>query len=341
MVNSFTIGFTYNLERKRNHDDPFDLNAEFDSPRTILGIKEALEWAGHKVICIEANQFMYEKLIHLKDEIDIIFNIAEGYLGDSRESIYPIFFESLNLPYTGSDPATLSITLNKDAAKTIWKMHNIPTPAFQVIYKLDDLDNFNLQFPVIVKPNHEGTSKGITNDCYVENFDALRDKVQYIHQFYCQEAIVEEFIEGREFTVSILGNDPYTVFSAVEIDLSYLPSHLHRFCSYEVKMDYDRADNTICSPNITPEQDAALRRIALEAYKSVNCRDFGRCDMIMDKEENIYVLEINPLPGISSDPAVNHTTPKIAIHSGYSYPEFINEVLNEALKRYGMIDRKA
>ena len=104
-------------------------------------------------------------------------------------------------------------------------------------------------------------------------------------------------------------------------------------------MDHDRSDNTICSPDITPSQEAEFKQIALKAYKSVNCRDFGRCDMIMDNKGQIYVIEINPLPGISSDPEVNHSTPKIAIHAGFSYPQFINAILNEALKRYCMLDQ--
>ncbi|MFX1294295.1 MAG: ATP-grasp domain-containing protein [Promethearchaeota archaeon] len=338
MVKSYNVGFTYNMEHKRARDDPFDINAEFDSPRTILGIKNALELGGHKVFSIEANKLIYKKLLRLKEKIDIIFNIAEGYSGDSRESIYPIFFEQLNIPYTGSNPATLSITLNKDAAKKVWMSQRIPTPKFLTVNSLNDLKDFDLKFPVIIKPVHEGTSKGIMNDSYVENIPDLKKKIRYLLINYKQNAIIEEFIHGREFTVCILGNNNYTVFTPVEIDLSYLPEHLHQFCSYEVKMEYDRFDNTLCSPKITLEEEKALKNIGLKAYKAVKCRDFGRCDMRMDYEGNIYVIEINPLPGISSDPQVNHSFPKAAENHGFTYTTFINEILNTALKRYGMFD---
>jgi D-alanine-D-alanine ligase len=336
MLKSYRVGFSYNLERKRNSDDPFDLNAEFDSPRTINGIKNALEEGGNEVICIEADSHIYKNLLRLRDEIDIIFNIAEGFSGDSRESIYPIFFELLGIPYTGSDPATLAITLNKDTSKQIWASDGVPTPRFMTISSVKELKKFNLRFPVLVKPVHEGTSKGIMNESFVENRNNLRKMVQFIVDSYDQDAIIEEYIDGREFTVSILGNNHYAVFTPVEIDLGYLPENLHRFCSYEVKMEYDRPDNTVVPSDITPEEESKPKEVALAAYKAVNCRDFGRCDLRMDSEGNVYVLEINPLPGISSDPEVNHTFPKTAQYHGFTYTEIINEILRTALRRYRM-----
>lgn len=331
------VGFTYNIEKPRTAEDPFDLNAEFDSPRTLLGIKKALVAEGHEVICIEANESIYQKLLKFKDEIDIIFNIAEGFSGDSRESIFPIFFEFLNLPYTGSGPETLSITLNKHAVKKIWKLKGIPTPSFQTIFNLEGLENFSLEFPVIVKPVHEGTSKGIHNDSYIDNYEDLEKKVAYLLNEYNQEVIIEEFIDGREFTVSILGNEPNIVFPPSEIDFSHLPDHLLHFCSYEAKTDYDHPEATICPAHLSETEENQLKKIGLAAYKSVNCRDFGRCDMRMDYKGNIYVLEINPLPGISSDPEVNHSFPKAGAVYGYNYTTLINQILNNALERYNLL----
>ncbi|MFX0101908.1 MAG: ATP-grasp domain-containing protein [Candidatus Hodarchaeota archaeon] len=335
MESKLRIAFAYNVERKRTAEDPKDLNAEFDSPRTLLGIKEALEKNGHQVICIEANENFYEKLLEIRDEIDIVFNIAEGFTGDSRESIYPVFCEDLNIPYTGSNPATLAIGLNKDAAKKIWLNKGISTPKFQIVNAIEDLDHFVLEFPVIVKPVHEGTSKGINNDSYVEDFEHLKQKVKFTLENYEQEALIEEFIDGREFTVGVLGNGPYTILDPVEIDFSYLPEGIRHFCSYEVKTDFDDPDSTICPADITEVERNELQQTALEAYKAIGCLDFGRCDLRL-KEGKAYVIEINPLPGISSDPEVNHSMPKAAKYRGLSYSEFINNILENALKRYSI-----
>ncbi len=332
MAKNLTVGFTYNLDRTRK-----EWEAEFDTKKTIVGIKNAIESGGYEVICIEADKNFYNKFLDFKDQIDIFFNIAEGFRGDSRESIYPIIFELFNKPYTGSGPDTLAIGLNKDATKKICKMNNIPTPSFQTFSNLEELSKFNLKFPVIVKPVHEGTSIGITNDSYVDKFDDLKQRVKLIIKNYNQEAQVEEFIDGREFTVGIMGNDPYIVLTPVEQDFSYLPPHIHHFYSYEVKTKYDRPEYTICPANITQKEKVNLQKIALKVYKKFIIRDFGRCDMRMDREGNVYLLEINPLCGISGEHIENHEFTKAAIHYGFTYDGMINKILNNALKRYGMI----
>lgn len=334
MYTQLKVGLCYNLEKQRTADDPFDLNAEFDSPQTVLGIKTALEAGGHKVICLEADQQFYHRLIEVKDQIDIVFNVAEGYSGESRESIYPAFFEFFKIPYTGSPPAVLSIALNKDAVKKIWFLENIPTPAFQTIHDMADLSEFALSFPVIAKPVHEGTSKGITNDSFIENQEQLHSQVRTLLKTYSQDVILEEFIHGREFEVSILGNGPYDIFPPSETDYSHLPAHLHHFSSYEAKTDFDIPEASICPADITPEEESSLKRISLAAYKSINCRDFGRCDLRMDQDGNLFVLEINALPGISAVPEVNHTFPIAGSAYGYDYMTLINKILNTALHRY-------
>ena len=333
MAKTFIVGFSYNFDRTRK-----EWEAEFDTLKTLIGIKKALEELGHRVICLVADKNFYAKLLQFKDEIDIVFNIAEGFSGNSRESIFPIFFELLDIPYTGSGPDTLSITLNKDATKKICKVHGISTPSFQTFSNLKELKDFDLKFPVIVKPVHEGTSIGISNDSYVENLNDLKRKIRNINENYNQEAEVEEFINGREFTVGILGNDPYIILPPVEQDFSYLPSHIHPFYSYEVKTKYDRPEYTICPAKITKEEEDKLKKIANKAYKITKTRDFGRCDMRMDDQGNVYLLEINPLCGISGDLIENHEFTKSAISHGFTYTEMINEILNNALKRYDMFN---
>ena len=335
---SLIIGFAYNVEKKPNADEAIDKYAEFDSPDTIKHIQEALESSrNYKVIPIEADENAIEKLLNSK--IDVIFNIAEGLQNnEDRESIFPAIFEFLNIPYVGSDALCLAISLDKPTAKKVWLQNKVPTPKFQIIEKLEDLEHFNLKFPVIVKPSHEGTSRGIFNDSYVEDLKALRTQVERVIVNYQQPAIVEEFIDGREFTVTIIGNqDPYEILPPVEISFEGIPEHAKHFCSYEVKTIWDDPDSTVCPANISPEQEMKLKNTALLAYKAVKARDFGRADMRLDKDDNPYVIEINPLPGMSYSPEVNHSMIKASKVAGYEYNAFINRLLNEGLQRIGVI----
>ena len=336
MAKKFNIGFSYNYDRHRTVEE-----LEFDTTVTLLGIRDAILEGPYckDVFCIECDRDVYKKLLKLKDKIDIIFNIAEGYSGsDSRESIFPIFFELLGIPYSGSGPETLALTLNKDASKKICKYNNIPTPRFQAFSDMEDLKEFDLDFPVIVKPVHEGTSKGITNDSYVENFENLKQKVQYILETFKEPAQVEEYIDGRELSVGILGNDPYIIFQPTEVDFNTFPAHLHHFYSLEAKTKYDNPNNMIYPARVTAEEEQEIKRIAIRAFKAFKCRDFGRCDFRMDQKSNLYVLEMTALPGLSGDPLENNEFAKAGLAFGFTYTEFINKILNCALKRYDMLD---
>jgi D-alanine-D-alanine ligase len=328
-------GFTFNVEKKPTDNEPIDKYAEFDSEDTIKHIILALKSTGNSVIPIESNKNALNLLI--KNNFDVIFNIAEG-LNNSidRESVLPAIFEFLNIFYAGSGPLTLAISLDKPTAKKIWTQKGISTPRFQIIYEIDDLKDFNLNFPVIVKPAHEGTSRGIFNDCYTEDFESLKKKVRDTLSRYEQAVIIEEFIDGREFTVTIIGNEePYEILPPVEISFEGLPGHIMHFCSYEVKTEFDYLDSTVCPADITPEQENKLKSIALQAYKAIKTRDFGRVDIRLDKYDNPYVIEINPLPGMSYSPEVNHSMIKAAKVAGYDYNEYIIRLLSEGIKRGG------
>jgi len=336
MEKKYNIGFSYNYDRHRTVEE-----AEFDTTVTLIGIREALLAGPYckRVICIECDRDVYRKLLKLKGKVDLIFNIAEGYSGsDSRESVFPIFFELLGIPYSGSGPETLALTLNKDASKKICKYHNIPTPRFQAFSEMEELKEFDLDFPVIVKPVHEGTSKGITNDSYVENIESLKQKVQYILENFKEPAQVEEYIDGREFSAGILGNDPYIIFQPIEVDFSTFPAHLHHFYSYEAKTKYDNPNNMIYPARVTPREEQEIKRIAIKAYRAFKCRDFGRCDFRMDQKGRIYLLEMTALPGLSGDPLENNEFAKAGLYYGFTYIEFINKILGYALKRYAMLD---
>ena len=339
LSNNLIIGFVFNIEKDPSIDEAKDKYAEFDSEDTIQHIISALGSTGHKVIRLEANKELLTKLIETK--VDIIFNIAEGTQNsESREAIFPAIFEFLKIPYVGSGPLSLSLGLDKPSAKKIWLQNNVPTPNFKTISSLDDLNDIKLNYPLIVKPSHEGTSKGIFNDSYVENFNDLIKISEIRLKQYDQNLIIEEFIDGREFTVTIIGNsDPYEILPPVEISFENIPKQARAFCSYEVKTIWDDPDSTVCPANITRKQELKLRDAALRAYKAINCRDFGRVDLRLDNNDNPFVLEINPLPGMSYSPEVNHSMIKAAKTAGYEYQEYILRLLNEGIKRYGNIGK--
>jgi D-alanine-D-alanine ligase len=336
---NLVIGFTYNVEKQPAADEPIDKYAEFDSPDTIEHIQMALVSSGHRVIPIEATKDALDTLLNTK--IDVIFNIAEGFQNtEDRESIFPAIFEFLGIPHVGSDALCLAIKLDKATAKKIWATKGIPTANFQIIEKMEDLDDLKLRFPILVKPIHEGTSKGIFNDSLVEDETSLHRIVERVLRDYNQPAIIEEYIDGREFTVTVIGNDPYEILPPVEISFEGLPPEAKPFCSYEVKTIWDDPNSTVCPAEITPEQEEKLKATAILAYRAVNARDFGRVDMRMNKNDNDtpYVLEINPLAGMSYSQEVNHSMIKASKAAGYEYNEFIVRLLNSGLERIGLLD---
>ncbi len=339
--NKLIVGFTYNVEKQPMEGESLDKYAEFDSPDTIEHIKLALESTGYQVISIEADETALPKLFNLQKKLDVIFNIAEGFQNtEDREAIFPAIFEFLGIHYVGSDSSCLAIKLDKATAKKIWAVLGIPTARFQIIEKLEELNDLDLNFPIIIKPIHEGTSKGIFNDSVVENKESLNKIVERVLRDYKQPAIIEEFIDGREFTVTVIGNkEPYEILPPVEISFEGLPPEAKPFCSYEVKTIWDDPNSTVCPANITPEQEKKLQATALRAYQAVKAQDFGRVDMRMNKNDNEipYVLEINPIPGMSYSPEVNHSMIKASRAAGYDYNGFVIRLLSEGFKRLGLL----
>jgi D-alanine-D-alanine ligase len=334
-----TVALTFNQKKDVSQisGEPGDLYAEFDSDTTIKAISNALKSAGHKVILVEADENAYSKLNKNKDKIDIVFNIAEGLNGESRESFIPAICELLGLPYTGSGPLTLALTLDKARTKEILKYHKIPTPKFQVFSDSKERLNKNMKFPLIVKPLREGSSKGIKDNALVNNEKELRNRIQESIRAYDQPAIVEEFIACREFTVGIMGNENPRLLPIVEIKFDNLPGHINKFDSYEAKWIYDNPESNhdplICPAKLTKKLEQKIKKACLDAYKVLNCRDWCRIDLRV-RNGIPYILELNALPGVIPDPKENSRFPRAAFTSGMSYSDIINGVLNEALKRY-------
>jgi len=326
-----TVGLTYDLKTdyEFKEGDPPDANAEFDHPSTIDVISRAIEANGVNVERIGNAASLLEKINNL--DVDIVFNISEGISGRNRESQVPILLEMAGIPFVGSDALTLGLTLDKIMAKKIFMAEKIPTPRFLEIKSCDGLVNTDhLKFPLIVKPRFEGSSKGLSEDSRVENKDELIKQAEYIINTYRQPALVEEFISGQEFTVAIVGNDEPLLLPIVQIKIDGRLKLNNKFYTF-ARITSDRLEY-ICPARISADLSKKIYDIALKAYNAVECRDFGRVDFRVDQEGNPYVLEINPLPSLSTEDVF----PLVAKEIGISYEELIGRILNSALKRYGL-----
>jgi len=315
--------------------------AEFDEPATIKGISNALKKLGHRVFLIEANEKAYLKFKKLKPEIDLVFNIAEGMCGEDREAQIPAILEMLQIPYVGSKPITQAICLNKALTKEILLYHNIPTVNFQLLKTDKERLKKDLKFPLIVKPNCEGSSKWIFQSSVVKNKKELREKVKEIIKNLKQPVLVEEFLNGREFTVSLIGNNPVEVLPPVELNFKVLPKNFYPMDSYEVKWLIDNPESetktVICPAKIERGLWKKTKEICLKTKKELEVLDWCRIDLRLDKNGVPNVLEVNQIPGIIPDPKENSRFPLAARAAGYAYEEMLNKIIKVACKRYKIL----
>jgi len=273
---------------------------------------------------------------------DIVFNFAEGLIGVNRESHMPAMLEMLQLPFTGSDALTLGICLDKSRAKEILTYHRIPNARFLVADQMDDIKNTNFDFPLIVKPISEGSSKGIFSSSFVKNTKELEDEVSRILISYNQPALIEEFLPGREFTVAVLGNgNEAEVLPIIEIRYEDFPEDVVPLYSYEAKWILDTKENNFdvfeCPARLDSILEKKIKDTVLRTYNVLKCKDWSRIDIRLDKNGVPNIIEINPLPGIMPDPNENSSFPKAARAAGMNYNQMIQRVLYSAAKRYNLV----
>ncbi len=315
-----------------------DTYAEWDSRETIEAIRIAIETGGNSCSPVEADINAYEKLSALKP--DIVFNVAEGFFGPSRESQIPSMLEMLDIPFTGSDSISTGICHDKSRCKEILSYYRIPNPAFYIsdgAILSDDGD-----FPKFVKPLHEGSSKGIYNSSVASNINELKKEIERINDVYHQPALVENYIPGKEFTVAMLGNgNDVRVLPIVEINLDEVPEGFNKIYSYEVKWFFDTRENKLdifrCPADIDELTYKSIEDVCKKTFNVLRLRDWCRIDIRLDKDGVPNVIEINPLPGILPNPDDNSCFPKAARMAGMNYNQMINEVLNQSIKRYNLL----
>jgi D-alanine-D-alanine ligase len=265
-----------------------------------------------------------------------VFNVAEGLEGYDREALVPMICEELDIPFTASGSLTLINAHDKARTKEILEENNIPTPRFQ-IFSTGDEDLIELSFPLLVKPMFEGSSKGLFNENLVNNMDDLMKIVKKIIINYKQPVIVEEFLDGREFTVSVIGYNNPLVLPIVEIIFDHLPKDIHPMDSYEAKWIYDNPnsghDPLVCPAMIDDKLKGRIEKTVLHTFDILDCKDWARIDIRLDKTGNPHVLEVNALPGFMKDPKENSRLPRAAYAVGWSYEKLIREVIDSAISR--------
>jgi D-alanine-D-alanine ligase len=326
------VGITYNLKKDftRTENQPIDLLEEFDSDETVDAIRIALESEGHEVIKLGGDTGLIDRL--RQGSVDIVFNIAEGLQGRNREAHIPALLEFLNLPYTGSDPLTLSLTLDKAMAKRIVMSQDIPTPRFKKVERREDLDDLDLRYPLFVKLCYEGSSKGIRLDSKILDPQTLREKTRGLLETYGSPLLVEEFVRGPEFTVGILGNEAPRVLGVMQIEIKGRPPE-ESIYSLEIKREWEEKVRYHCPPSIDPGLLKKVEEVALRSYRALECRDVSRVDIRVGEDQTPYFLEINPLPGLSP---VYGDLVIMARSMGWDYADLVRSILHHALKRYGM-----
>ncbi len=319
---SLRVGLAFNMKRI-DSDGGDDREAEYDGPETIQAITRAIESHGHLVVPLEATPDFPRAL--MAANADVVFNIAEGMVGRSREAQVPSLCELLGVPYTGSDSATLSICLDKSLAKRL--LVDVETPAFQVLVTgKEKLRSF--RYPVIVKPNQEGTSKGITNKSVCDDEASLREVARELIDRYGQPALVEEYIFGRELTVGLLGERRPRVLPPMEV--VFLEARARPVYDYACKQNWQEHVRYDCPAKLTKEELRAVERACRATFMALGCRDVARVDLRLTADGRVFVLEVNPLPGLTPDYS---DLCLIANGAKIDYRTLIGEILSGAISR--------
>ena len=317
------IGLTFDIQR-----EPADWRqAEFDPPATIEALRRTLESLGHRVSLLGSALDLLRRGPASCCDIDLVFNIAEGWYGRCREAWAPTVLELFRVPYVGSDPLALAIGLDKVMSKRLARAHGLRTPAWLCLEDARTLPStWPVRFPAIVKPRYEGSGIGIDAGAVVHDGTALEARVRVALERFAQPVLIEEFIGHGELTVFIIGNDTPRTFPAIQRPLdpdTRLSCHVVPGASQQ---------RWLAPLELDERLDRAAREAALSLFAALGCRDMARVDLRVDTEGHVYVLEINPLP--SFDP--EGTLGLLAEHLGRTSASLIGDILEAALRRLGV-----
>ena len=291
-------------------------------------VAEALTKLGHEPVMYEIDGTTKSLVGLTRVDCDLVFNLSESF-GDDDTADFKIaaFLELLGKKYTGSGTHGLMLAQDKAIAKKIFAFHGIHTPTFAKSFR-GRLDfSHDLQFPVIVKPAREDGSIGIEFSAVVNSIRELMERMDWLHQNFDSPVLIEEYIDGREMYVGVLGNDKPEALPVVELDLSKLPDGTPRIAAAEVKWGkgtkaYRDTKSAIAS-DLSDETIASLQQTAVAAYQALDLRDYGRVDMRLQADGRVHVIEVNPNPWLSSRAEFAMAARK----SGRTYNQLIEEIL--------------
>ena len=312
------IGLTYDLQT-----DPADeRQVEFDSPATLSAVRGALEALGHEVVPLGGAEALLSEPDRLKG-VEAVFNLAEGRAGRCREAGVPVLLELHGLPYVGSDPLALALGLDKVMCKRLAASAGVATPRWVSVADPQALpEAIPLAFPLIVKPRHEGSGRGIDAGAVVFTREALAQRVLRLFERCPEPMVIEEFVGQGELTVCLIGNDPPVAYPAIQ-----RPVDAGTRLAYHVVSP--PPPRWACPLTLDEALDARARQMALEVFRLIGCRDLARVDLRVDEQGRLWFLEINPLPSFDPDGSLGG----LAQCLGTSYTDLIGRILEAAVSR--------
>lgn len=320
------IGLTYDLRDAylaMGYSE--DETAELDKEETIEGIESALQELGHETERIGHLKELQSDLLKGK-RWDLVFNICEGLFGIGREAQVPALLDAWQIPYTFSDPLVLALTLHKGMTKRVLRDAGLHTGSFTLVKDKSDINSVKIDFPLFVKPVAEGSGKGIDGNSTVYDYKALEEVCHRLLNDYNQEVLVEEFLPGREFTVGIVGTGEKAICVGgmeVIISKSAEESSYSRFIkeNYEGRVEYKLMEGEIA---------AKCEALCLNAWRLLGCRDAGRIDVRLDKNDEPCFIEVNPLAGLNH---IHSDLPIIMYKKGHTFKDLIEKIITSASER--------
>jgi D-alanine-D-alanine ligase len=294
-------------------------------------IFEALEKLGHEpsYMVLDGTDKTLSALA--KSDADLFFNLTESYAGDDTKEMHvAAYLDLLGRVYTGAGPQALYLAQDKSLAKKLFKFHDVQSPYFATCYRglLDHAED--VKFPLIVKPTSEDGSIGIDQNSVVNSVKELMERIHYIQEEFDSPALIEEYIEGREIYVAVIGNDHAEALPLIELDLSKLPDGMAKVAGTEVKWEKDseayKVTKSAPAEDLDEKTVERLSKTALDAYRTLQLRDYGRIDMRLTPKGEVYVIEANPNPWLSSNSEFFMAAKK----SGRSYTDMVAEIVELA-----------
>src|SRR3989339_538561 len=333
------IAFTYNLKTDNSEDQ-----AEFDTKQTVDALSEAMSNLGHQVEHVEVSGPPSQVMAKLESlNPDLVFNTAEGKYGRYREAFYPGLFEQLGLPFTGSDAYLCNLTLDKDLTKKVVAELGVPVPTSQQVTRIGQLNEKNIRFPVILKPNFEGSSKGITQESIAENLDELKEKLKVTLKKYPAGILVEEFVVGKDITIGFvngINNDNKGVLVPTEYHFAAEYSAGKKYQIYDYHLKNSEADKvSLRTPaELDPKTTQELIKYAQKIFTQLDIKDIGRVDFRVTPDNRIYFIEINALPSLEPGAGIYQAA---ALFGHTKIEDVLDAIINSASKRFNIRPQKS